>query len=143
MKYTSMVRKEDVQPKWYEVDAEGKILGRLAADVAKILMGKNKPTYTPHVDTGDYVVMTNVEKIVVTGNKLKDKMYYNHSGFPGGLRERRLEEVLEKKPEEVMMLAVKRMLPKNKLGVQMLKKLRLFTGNEHGHAAQKPEKIEL
>ncbi|WP_319370225.1 50S ribosomal protein L13 [uncultured Ilyobacter sp.] len=142
-KYTVMQRKEDVTRDWYHYDAEGKILGRLAAEIAKKLMGKNKVTYTPHIDGGDFVIVTNMEKIAVTGNKLTDKMYYNHSGFPGGLRERRLEEVLAKKPEEALMLAVKRMLPNNKLGREQLTRLRVFVGAEHTHAAQKPETVEL
>ncbi len=142
-KYTVMQRKEDVVRDWYHYDAEGKILGRLAAEIAKKLMGKNKVTYTPHIDGGDFVVVTNMEKIAVTGKKLTDKMYYNHSGFPGGLRERRLEEVLAKKPEEALMLAVKRMLPNNKLGREQLTRLRVFVGAEHTHAAQKPETVEL
>jgi large subunit ribosomal protein L13 len=138
-----MQRKEDVTRDWYHYDAEGKILGRLAAEIAKKLMGKNKVTYTPHIDGGDFVIVTNMEKIAVTGKKLTDKMYYNHSGFPGGLRERRLEEVLAKKPEEALMLAVKRMLPNNKLGREQLTRLRVFVGAEHTHAAQKPETVEL
>nr|WP_222838879.1 50S ribosomal protein L13 [Ilyobacter polytropus] len=138
-----MQRKEDVIRDWYHYDAEGKILGRLAAEIAKKLMGKNKVTYTPHIDGGDFVIVTNMEKIAVTGKKLTDKMYYNHSGFPGGLRERRLEEVLAKKPEEALMLAVKRMLPNNKLGREQLTRLRVFVGAEHTHAAQKPETVEL
>ena len=113
-KYTFMQRKEDVVREWHHYDAEGQILGRLAVEVAKKLMGKDKLTFTPHIDGGDFVVVTNVAKIMVTGNKLTDKTYYNHSGFPGGLRERKLGEILDKKPEELLMLAVKRMLPKNK-----------------------------
>ncbi|WP_307905451.1 50S ribosomal protein L13 [Haliovirga abyssi] len=138
-----MLRKEDTDRKWYEVDAEGKILGRMATEIAMMLMGKKKPTYTPHVDNGDFVVVVNAEKIVVTGAKLNDKIYYNHSGYPGGLRDRTLAEVISKKPEEVIMLAVKRMLPKSKLGNQMLTKLKVFAGPSHPHMAQKPEKIEL
>ena len=142
-KYTVMQKKEEVTRNWYEIDAEGKILGKVAAEIAVRLMGKNKPSYTPHVDGGDYVVVTNVEKIVVTGKKLTDKVYYNHSGFPGGIRARKLGEILEKKPEELLMLAVKRMLPKNKLGRQQLTRLRVFAGAEHSHVAQKPNKVEL
>lgn len=142
-KYTSMFRKEDVQRDWHIADVEGAILGRAAATVAKLLIGKHKPSYTPHVDGGDFVVVTNVEKIAVTGNKLVDKMYYRHSQYPGGLKERRLEEVLVKKPEDAFMFAVKRMLPKNKLGSQMLTRLRLFVGTDHKHEAQQPKKIEL
>ena len=142
-KYTSMLRKEDTDKKWLEVNAEGVVLGRLATQIAMILMGKTKANYTPHVDNGDFVVVTNAEKIIVTGNKLQDKKYYNHSGFPGGLRTRSLDEVLTKNPEEVLYEAVRRMLPKSKLGKNMIDKLKVYAGNEHPHAAQKPEKIEL
>jgi len=142
-KYTSMLRKEDVDQQWYEVDAEGRILGRLATEIAMTLMGKKKPNYTPHVDNGDYVVVYNAEKITVTGNKMKEKKYYRHSGFPGGLKQRTLTEMLEKKPEEVIMTAVRKMLPKNKLASQMLKKLRVYVGPNHPHIAQKPEKLEV
>ncbi len=142
-KYTAMQRKEDVVREFVHYDAEGKILGRLAAEIAKKLMGKDKVSYTPHVDGGDFVIVTNVEKIAVTGKKLTDKIYYNHSGFPGGLRERRLEEILAKNPKEALMLAVKRMLPKNKLGRQQLTRLRIFVGAEHIHTAQKPVKVEF
>lgn len=142
-KYTFMQRKEDVVREWHHYDAEGKILGKLAVEIAKKLMGKEKVTFTPHIDGGDYVVVTNAEKIAVTGKKLTDKVYYNHSGFPGGIRARKLGEILEKKPEELLMLAVKRMLPKNKLGRQQLTRLRVFAGAEHAHEAQKPNKVEL
>ncbi|MBS9775970.1 MAG: 50S ribosomal protein L13 [Fusobacterium sp.] len=142
-KYTFMQRKEDVVREWHHYDAEGQILGRLAVEIAKKLMGKEKITFTPHIDGGDFVVVTNVEKLAVTGKKMTDKIYYNHSGFPGGIRSRRLEEILEKKPEELLMLAVRRMLPKNKLGRQQLTRLRVFVGAEHTHAAQKPKKVEL
>ncbi len=142
-KYTFMQRKEDVVRDWYHYDAQGQILGRLAADIAKKLMGKNKVTYTPHIDGGDFVVVTNIELIAVTGKKLTDKKYYNHSGFPGGLKERTLGEILEKRPEEALMLAVRRMLPKNKLGADQLTRLRVFVGAEHTHTAQKPAKAAL
>ena len=142
-KYTYMQRKEDVVREWHHYDAEGKVLGRLAVEVAKKLMGKEKVTFTPHIDGGDFVVVTNIEKIVVTGKKLTDKKYYNHSGFPGGIRERSLGEILEKKPEELLMLAVKRMLPKNKLGREQLTRLRVFVGAEHTHEAQQPKKVEF
>ncbi|BAI79757.1 50S ribosomal protein L13 [Deferribacter desulfuricans SSM1] len=135
--------KPDIEKKWYLVDAEGKTLGRLASKIAKILMGKNKPIYTPFIDTGDFVVVINADKIHVTGDKLKSKIYYRHSGYLGGLKQRTLEEMLDKKPEEVLRLAVKRMLPKNRLGRKMLKKLKIYASNEHPHAAQQPEKIEL
>ena len=111
-KYTVMQRKEDVVRDWYHYDAEGVVLGRLAVEIAKKLMGKEKVSFTPHIDGGDYVVVTNIEKLVVTGNKMKDKLYYRHSGFPGGIKKRTLEEVLNVKPEDALMLAVKRMLPK-------------------------------
>ncbi|WP_448820679.1 50S ribosomal protein L13 [Cetobacterium sp.] len=142
-KYTAMQRKEDVVREFVHYDAEGKILGRLAAEIAKKLMGKDKVSYTPHIDGGDFVIVTNIEKIAVTGNKLTDKVYYNHSGFPGGLRERRLEEILAKNPKEALMLAVKRMLPKNRLGREQLTRLRIFVGAEHAHTAQKPVKVEF
>ena len=136
-----MQRKEDVVREWHHYDAEGQILGRLAVEVAKKLMGKEKLTFTPHVDGGDFVVVTNVEKLVVTGKKLTDKKYYNHSGFPGGIRERKLGEILEKKPEELLMLAVKRMLPKNKLGRQQLTRLRVFAGADR--TKEKPKDAYL
>lgn len=143
MKYTSMLKKESVDRKWFEVDAEGQILGRMCTEIAMVLMGKKKPNYTPHVDNGDFVVVFNAEKIVVTGKKMSDKMYYRHSGFPGGLKERNLSEMLDKKPEDIILLAVKRMLPKNRLGRQMLTKLRVYTGETHPHTAQKPEKMDI
>ena len=142
-KYTKMQKKEEVTRNWYEIDAEGKILGKVAAEIAVRLMGKNKPSYTPHVDGGDFVVVTNAEKIAVTGKKLTDKKYYRHSGYPGGLKVRSLQEMLEKQPTEVIRKAVERMLPKNKLGSQMIGRLKVFVGNEHAHTAQKPERIEL
>lgn len=142
-KYTAMQRKEDVVREFVQYDAEGKILGRLAAEIAKKLMGKDKVSYTPHIDGGDFVIVTNIEKVVVTGKKLTDKVYYSHSGFPGGLKERRLEEILAKNPKEALMLAVKRMLPKNRLGREQLTRLRIFVGAEHAHTAQKPVKVEF
>ncbi|MFK4785819.1 50S ribosomal protein L13 [Fusobacterium sp. MFO224] len=142
-KYTEMQRKEDVVREWFHYDAEGVVLGRLAVEIAKKLMGKEKVSFTPHIDGGDYVVVTNVEKIAATGNKMKDKLYYRHSGFPGGISKRSLGEIIEKKPEDALMLAVKRMLPKNKLGREQLTRLRLFVGAEHGHVAQKPTKVEM
>ena len=134
---------EELDKKWFLVDADGLILGRLASNIAMILMGKNKPQYTPTLDTGDFVVVVNAEKFAVTGNKMLAKKYYRHSGYIGGLKERRLEEVLAKKPEEVLMLAVRRMLPKTKLGNAMLKKLKVYSGSEHPHEAQTPVKLEL
>ena len=142
-KYTEMQRKEDVVREWFHYDAEGLVLGRLAVEIAKKLMGKEKVSFTPHIDGGDYVIVTNVEKIVATGNKMKDKLYYRHSGFPGGISKRTLGEIIEVKPEDALMLAVKRMLPKNKLGREQLTRLRLFVGAEHGHVAQKPTKVEM
>ena len=142
-KYTVMQKKEEVVRNWYEIDAEGKVLGKLATEIAVRLMGKHKPSYTPHVDGGDFVIVLNADKIAVTGNKLLDKIYSRHSGYPGGLKVRSLEEMLQKQPTEVIRKAVERMLPKNKLGSQMINRLRLFTGSEHAHTAQKPERIEL
>lgn len=142
-KYTVMQRKEDVVRDWYHYDAEGVVLGRLAVEIAKKLMGKEKVSFTPHVDGGDYVVVTNIDKVVVTGKKMTDKLYYRHSGFPGGISKRTFAEVITKKPEDALMLAVKRMLPKNKLGREQLTRLRVFVGAEHTHTAQKPSKVEL
>ena len=142
-KCTVMQKKEEVTRNWYEIDAEGKILGKIATEIAVRLMGKHKPSYTPHVDGGDFVVVVNADKFAVTGKKLLNKKYYRHSGYPGGLKVRSLEEMLEKKPTEVIRKAVERMLPKNKLGNQMINRLKIYTGNEHNHVAQKPERIEL
>ena len=140
---TFMQKKETVARKWYVVDAEGKTLGRLATQVATVLRGKNKPTYTPHIDCGDYVIVINAEKVVLTGNKLEDKMYYNHSGFPGGLRERNAKTMIEKYPEEMVERAIKGMLPHNALGRAMGKKLFVYAGADHKHEAQKPEVMEV
>lgn len=140
---TFMQKKESVTRKWYLIDAEGETLGRLATKAATILRGKHKVTYTPHVDTGDYVIITNASKVRLTGKKLDDKMYYNHSGFPGGLRERTAKEMVEKYPEEMVERAVKGMLPKGRLGRQMAKKLFVYAGSEHEQIAQKPEKISV
>jgi len=143
---TRLARKEDYRPetrRWCHVDAEGKVLGRLATRVAVLLMGKDRPQYTPHVDTGAYVVVTNAEKVRLTGKKLAQKMYKRYSGYPGGLRERTAAEMLEKKPEEVIRLAVKRMLPRTKLGAQMLTKLKVYRGPEHPHTYAKPESVEV
>ena len=128
-----------IDRKWYVVDAEGMTLGRLASEVAKVLRGKNKPIFTPHMDTGDYVIVVNAEKVKVTGKKLDQKVYYHHSGYVGGLKEVTLKEKMAKKPEQVIELAVKGMLPKGPLGRQMYTKLHVYTGAEHPHAAQKPE----
>ena len=134
---------KEVEKKWYVVDASGKVLGRLANKIAVVLMGKHKPTYTPHVDTGDYVIVVNADKVVLTGKKLDQKKYYRHSGYPGGLKELTARQMFEKHPEKVVYLAVKRMLPKNKLGRKMLKKLKVYVGPEHPHQAQKPEPLEF
>ena len=136
---TFMASPATIDRKWYVVDAEGMTLGRLASEVAKILRGKNKPVFTPHLDMGDYVIVINAEKISVTGKKLDQKVYYHHSGYVGGLKETTLKEKLAKKPEQVIELAVKGMLPKGPLGRQMYKKLYVYAGPEHKHEAQKPE----
>ena len=138
-----VAKQESVERKWHVVDAEEQILGRLAARVAPILMGKTKPIYTPHVDTGDFVIVVNAEKIRVSGDKAQTKEYQRYSGHPGGQKIISFEEMLSRRPEKVIELAVRRMLPKNKLGRQMLKKLKVFRGPEHNHGAQKPEKLEL
>ena len=136
---TYMANPDKIERKWYVVDAEGCTLGRLASEIAKVLRGKNKPEFTPHVDTGDYVVVVNAEKIKVTGKKLQQKVYYNHSDYVGGMRETTLAEMLAKKPEKVVELAVKGMLPKGPLGRAMIKKLHVYAGAEHNNQAQKPE----
>ena len=140
---TFMQRKEDVQRDWYVVDAEGQTLGRLASKVANVLRGKHKPTYTPHVDGGDYVIIVNAEKIVLTGNKLNNKIYYNHSRYTGGLRERTAKEMVEKYPVEMVERAVKGMLPKGRLGRQMYKKLFVYEGENHPHSAQMPKELKV
>ena len=136
-----MASPSNIERKWYVVDAEGKTLGRLASEVAKVLRGKNKPTFTPHIDTGDYVIVVNAAKIAVTGKKLDQKIYYHHSDYVGGMKETTLREMMNKKPEKVIELAVKGMLPKGPLGRQMYKKLKVYAGPEHNHAAQKPETL--
>ena len=140
---TYMPSAKDIDRKWYVVDATNKTLGRLAAEVAKVLRGKNKPTYTPFLDMGDYVIVVNAEKIKVTGKKLDQKIYYHHSDYVGGMKETTLRDMLRKKPEYVITHAVKGMLPKGKLGRQMLKKLHVYAGPEHEHAAQKPEVLDI
>jgi large subunit ribosomal protein L13 len=135
---TYQAKKEELDQQWYLVNAEGKVLGRLATELAKILRGKNKPTFTPHVDTGDFVVVVNAGKVVLTGKKMKDKMYYHHTGYPGGIKEIAAEKLLAKKPTEVLRIAVKGMLPKNSLGRQVLRKLKIYAGPNHPHEAQKP-----
>ena len=133
----------EIERRWYVVDAEGQNLGRLATRIADTLRGKNKPQFTPHVDTGDFVVVVNAEKIAVTGNKLDEKIYYRHSGYPGGLKQRTLREQLDRRPTEVLRTAVKGMLPKNKLAARQLTKLKIYAGPEHPHTAQAPEPLEF
>ena len=140
---TYMAKAETVQRKWYVVDAEGMVLGRLASQVAAILRGKNKPTFTPHVDTGDHVIVLNADKVVLTGDKLNQKFYRRHSGYPGGLKETSYKDLMAKKADLAVIEAVRGMLPKNALGRQMIKKLRVYKGAEHDHAAQKPEVLVL
>jgi len=140
---TYMAKPGEVEAKWWLVDAQDKVLGRLANRVAVLLMGKHRPSYTPHVDTGDFVVVVNAEKIVVTGSKLDTKIYYRHSGYPGGLRQRTLREQLDRRPTEVLRIAVKGMLPKNKLASAQIRKLKIYAGPEHPHAAQLPQPMEL
>ncbi|WP_129597439.1 50S ribosomal protein L13 [Anaerophilus nitritogenes] len=138
-----VAKPQEVERKWYVVDAEAKTLGRLASQVAAILRGKNKPTYTPHVDTGDFVIVINAEKIAVTGKKMNQKMYRHHTGYVGNLKEVAFKDMLAKKPERIIELAVKGMLPKNSLGRQMFKKLKVYTGAEHKHEAQRPETLDI
>ena len=138
-----MQKKETVNRKWFVIDAEGQVLGRVAAKAAHILRGKHKATYTPHIDCGDYIIIVNAEKAVLTGNKLEDKMYYNHSMYPGGLRVRSAKVMKEQYPVEMVERAVKGMLPHNRLGRQMYKKLFVYAGSEHPHMAQQPEVMEI
>lgn len=140
---TYMASEQTVKRQWYVVDAEGKVLGRLASQVASILSGKNKPEYTPHVDTGDYVIIINAEKAVLTGKKLEQKIYYKHSGYIGGLKETKYKDLMEQKPELALYEAIRRMLPKSALGAKMLKKVRIFKGPEHNHEAQCPVALEI
>jgi large subunit ribosomal protein L13 len=140
---TFSAKHDEVERHWYLVDATNKTLGRLSTEIANRLRGKHKPIYTPHVDTGDYIVVVNASKIRVTGNKMTDKIYYKHTGYIGNMKSMNLETMLEKNPERVIMKSVKGMLPKNKLGNAMLKKLRVFAGPEHNHSSQKPEVLEL
>ena len=139
---TYQATKEELDRKWYLVNAEGKVLGRLSTELAKILKGKNKPTYTPHLDTGDFVIVVNAGKVTLTGKKLKDKIYYHHTGYPGGIKQINAEKLLAKKPTEMIRIAVKGMLPKNSLGRQMLRKLKIYAGANHPHEAQKPISLE-
>ena len=140
---TYMPNPSQVERKWYVVDAEGQTLGRLASEVAKVLRGKNKAIYTPHADCGDYVIVVNAEKIKVTGKKLDQKVYYDYSGYVGGMKETTLKELLAKKPEEVIRRAVKGMLPKGPLGREMMTKLHVYAGPEHNHQAQQPKELEI
>ena len=140
---TFSAKNHDIDRNWYLVDAQNKTLGRLSTEIASRLRGKHKPIYTPHVDTGDYIVVVNASKIRVTGNKMTDKIYYKHSGYIGNLKAENLETMLEKYPERVLMKSVRGMLPKSKLGNAMIKKLRVFAGPEHTHIAQQPEPLEL
>ena len=140
---TYMAKASDVQRKWYVVDAEGVVLGRLASQVASILRGKNKPIYTPHVDTGDYVIILNADKVVLTGKKLDQKIYYKHSGFAGGLKETPYRRLLAEKPEFAVQKAIIGMLPKGPLGRKMAKKMKVYAGTEHEHAAQQPEVLVI
>ena len=143
MQKTWNAKPGEVERRWYLVDAEGKTLGRLATQIADTLRGKHKAEYTPHIDTGDFVVVVNAEKIAVTGNKLDDKMYHRHSGYPGGLRSRPLRDQLERRPTEVLRKAVKGMLPRNRLARQQLTKLKIYAGAEHPHEAQAPTPLEV
>jgi large subunit ribosomal protein L13 len=140
---TFVAKPETVKRDWYVVDAEGKTLGRIATEIASRLRGKHKPEFTPHVDTGDYIVVINAEKVAVTGKKASDKMYYSHSGFPGGIKSISFEKLLDRKPEMVIEAAVKGMLPKGPLGRAMFRKLKVYAGGEHNHAAQQPQVLDI
>lgn len=140
---TLVAKEQDIERSWFVVDLEDVVLGRAATEIARILRGKHKPIYTPSVDTGDFVVVLNAEKIKLTGNKLADKMYYHHSGWQGGIKEINAGKLLEKKPEALVQAAVKGMLPKNKLGRKMFRKLKVYAGSEHPHAAQQPKELKL
>lgn len=143
MKTTKVAKKEEVTREWFLVDADSKVLGRMATEIANVLRGKKKAVYTPSVDTGDFVIVVNAEKVALTGNKMADKIYYSHSGFPGGLKEIAAGKLIEKKPEDVIRKAVKGMLPKNKLARHMLKKLKVYAGAEHPHEAQQPKVLDI
>jgi large subunit ribosomal protein L13 len=140
---TYSAKPQNVEHNWLLVDAEGQTLGRIATEIATRLRGKHKPEYTPHVDTGDFVVVINAEKVRVTGNKAKDKMYHHHTGFPGGLKSFSFEKLIDRAPDRVLKLAIKGMLPRTPLGRAMLKKLKVYAGNEHPHAAQQPQALQL
>ena len=143
MMKTVHMRKEDVEKQWYLIDASGKVLGRWASEIAKILRGKKKAIFSSHVDTGDFVIVVNAEKVRLTGDKLKGKLYYHHSGYPGGLKAVAAEKLLAKKPEELLRRAVKGMLPKNKLGSKVFKKLKVYAGPHHPHEAQQPQQLQF
>lgn len=143
MRTTYLAKPEQVERKWWLIDAEGQTLGRLASEIASILRGKHKPIFTPNVDTGDHVIVINADKVVLTGNKAQQKLYYRHTGYPGGLKAISFEELMQKKPDQAVYRAVKGMLPHNRLGRAMIKKLRVYAGPEHEHAAQQPEKWEI
>ncbi|MBA2262103.1 MAG: 50S ribosomal protein L13 [Solirubrobacterales bacterium] len=140
---TYVANAQDRERRWLIVDASGQTLGRLATQIADVLRGKRKPTYTPHVDTGDFVIVVNAEKIAVTGKKLQEKRYYRHSGYPGGLKSRTLNDMLERRPEEVIRIAVRGMLPRNRLARKQITKLKVYAGPEHPHIAQKPQPMEI
>jgi len=142
-KYTYSTKQTDVKSKWYLVDAEGAVLGRMASAIASYLKGKHNPMYTPNVDTGDSIIVVNADKIVLTGRKWDQKIYYRHSGYMGGLKEITAKKLLEKRPEDIIRSAVKGMLPKNKLGTKMIKKLKVYSGSDHPHSSQKPEALEI
>ncbi len=138
-----MAKPNEFERKWYVIDAENKVLGRLATEVSTMLMGKNKPTYTPHIDTGDFIIIINADKIKLTGNKINQLNHTYHTGYPGGLKEIPYNKLIETKPEKIIELAVKGMLPKNKIGRQMIKKMKIYAGSEHNHQAQMPEVYEI
>ncbi len=140
---TFSAKLSDIDRKWYIVDANGKVLGRLASEISMVLRGKHKPIFTPHMDTGDFVIVVNAEKVKLTGNKLKDKKYYSHTGYPGGLKETTAGKLLNEKPERVLISAVRGMLPKNRLGRQLIKKLKIYAGPEHPHTAQNPKVLNV
>ncbi len=140
---TQVAKEQDIVRSWFIVDLEDVVLGRAATEIARILRGKHKPIYTPSVDTGDFVVVLNADKVKMTGNKLADKKYYHHTGYPGGIREITAEKLLAKKPEMLIQAAVKGMLPKNKLGSKMFKKLKVYAGGDHPHAAQQPKELKI
>jgi large subunit ribosomal protein L13 len=140
---TQVAKKSALKRSWFVVDLDGKVLGRAATEIARVLRGKHKPIYTPSVDAGDFVIVVNAEKLKLTGNKMADKQYYHHTGYPGGIRSINAAKLLEKKPEQLVIKAVKGMLPKNKLGREMLKKLKVYAGGDHPHAAQQPRELAL